>query len=136
MPLISCAPEGLSGVFGRAVLALRKRAASLPRPCRADPPKPSGARRGIGGCGRIAKLFIPAKAMRCPICKFGFMIDSLSNVTLDSGKAVLIFKNVPAKVCNNCGEEYFEGNITASILTQASSPLSQSSQFQVRRFDW
>ncbi|WP_445370972.1 type II toxin-antitoxin system MqsA family antitoxin [Methylomonas sp. HW2-6] len=85
---------------------------------------------------KFPKLFIPVKAMQCPICKFGFMIDALSNVSLDSGEAVLIFKNVPAKVCNNCGEEYFEGNITASILAQASSPLSQSSQFQVRRFDW
>jgi hypothetical protein len=39
----------LARVFGRAVLALRKRAASLPLPCRANLAKSSGARRGITG---------------------------------------------------------------------------------------
>ncbi|MCQ8129739.1 type II toxin-antitoxin system MqsA family antitoxin [Methylomonas rivi] len=72
--------------------------------------------------------------MMCVICKLGMMTDDFASITFEFGETVLVFKNVPAKVCNNCGEEYFEDHIFASLLEQARSPMSQSSQFQIRRF--
>ncbi|WP_427500850.1 type II toxin-antitoxin system MqsA family antitoxin [Methylomonas sp. MED-D] len=72
--------------------------------------------------------------MMCVICKLGMMIDDFASITLEFGETILVFKNVPAKVCNNCGEEYFEGNILASLFEQANSPINQSSKIQLRHF--
>ncbi|WP_269454755.1 MULTISPECIES: type II toxin-antitoxin system MqsA family antitoxin [Methylomonas] len=70
----------------------------------------------------------------CVICKLGMMIDDFASITLEFGETILVFKNVPAKVCNNCGEEYFEDNILASLFEQANSPINQLSQIQLRHF--
>jgi len=44
--------------------------------------------------------------MRCVICKNGKTEDGFTTVTLEKSRATLIFKNVPALVCDNCGEKY------------------------------
>jgi hypothetical protein len=49
MPLDSCAPKGLNGVFGRAIHSPPKTSGIPAAPLRAIPSKPSGARRGIKG---------------------------------------------------------------------------------------
>jgi len=46
---LSCAPKGLNGVFRKGIPALRKTRCIPASPLRADPSKPSGARRGIRG---------------------------------------------------------------------------------------
>ncbi|WP_408953944.1 YgiT-type zinc finger protein [Methylomonas sp. DH-1] len=40
----------------------------------------------------------------CVICKLGMMTDDFASITFEFGETVLVFKKVPAKVCNNCGE--------------------------------
>jgi len=41
--------------------------------------------------------------MICFMCK-GSMQDGFSNFTADMGKCIVIIKNVPSCVCNQCGE--------------------------------
>jgi len=41
--------------------------------------------------------------MICFMCK-GTVQDGISNFTADLGKCIVIIKNVPAKICNQCGE--------------------------------
>ena len=42
--------------------------------------------------------------MKCPICKFGEMKAGLTQVVLTRGNATVIFRNVPAQICDDCGE--------------------------------
>jgi YgiT-type zinc finger domain-containing protein len=57
--------------------------------------------------------------MKCVICKKGETKPGTATVTLDKKGANLVFKGVPARVCANCGEEYIDENITASLLKSA-----------------
>ena len=41
--------------------------------------------------------------MICFMCK-GSMQDGFSNFTTDMGKCIVIVKNVPSYICNQCGE--------------------------------
>lgn len=72
--------------------------------------------------------------MKCPICKHGDTISGTASITLERNTATLVFKDVPAQICNNCGEEYFTDNITQSIMKQAESAIAQGVQIDVRQY--
>jgi len=72
--------------------------------------------------------------MKCPICKHGETINGTASMTLERDGATLIFKNVPAQICNNCGEEFFNENITASILDQAESAVNAGVEIDIRQY--
>lgn len=72
--------------------------------------------------------------MKCPICKHGETGNGTASMTMERGSAILVFKNVPAQICNNCGEEYFEEEITSSILKQAELAISEGIEFDVRQY--
>ena len=51
--------------------------------------------------------------MNCVICKTGQAVDGTTTVTLQRGDSVIVIKDVPAKVCGDCGEYYLDE--TASL---------------------
>jgi YgiT-type zinc finger domain-containing protein len=57
--------------------------------------------------------------MNCIICKQGETRPGAATVTLEREGTMLIVKSVPAQVCQNCGEEYINEDITAKLLQQA-----------------
>jgi len=57
--------------------------------------------------------------MKCVICKKGETRPGKVTVTLDKEGSTLVFRGVPASICANCGEEYVDGDITASLLASA-----------------
>ena len=57
--------------------------------------------------------------MKCAICKHGETHPGTATVTLERDNVTLIFKDVPAQVCANCGEEYIEAPVTRQLLTSA-----------------
>ncbi len=72
--------------------------------------------------------------MKCPICKHGETTNGTASMTLERGSATLVFKNVPAQVCTNCGEEFFSDEVTRSILDQAESAISAGVEIDVRQY--
>jgi len=75
--------------------------------------------------------------MKCPICKHGDTVIGSASMTLERGAATLVFKKVPAQICNNCGEEFFSDDITASILKQAESAVNARVEIlSLPRSDW
>lgn len=57
--------------------------------------------------------------MKCPICKFGEMKDGVTQVVLTRGKATVIFRNVPARICDDCGEYYLDEATSKYIYGRA-----------------
>jgi YgiT-type zinc finger domain-containing protein len=57
--------------------------------------------------------------MKCIICKQGETQPGLTTVTLERNGLTLVVKNVPARVCANCGEEYVDEGVTAQLLSTA-----------------
>jgi len=72
--------------------------------------------------------------MKCPICKHGETVAGNASMTLERGGTTLVFKNVPAQICNNCGEEFFNDDITASILDQAELAVNAGVEIDVRQY--
>jgi YgiT-type zinc finger domain-containing protein len=57
--------------------------------------------------------------MKCPICKHGSTHKGHASITLERDRATLLFKDVPADICDNCGEIYHDEKVTRSLLEQA-----------------
>ena len=72
--------------------------------------------------------------MRCPVCKQGELRNGLATVTLERGDATLVFKKVPAEVCEVCGEEYVDEETTARLLAAAEEAVRAGVQVDVREY--
>jgi len=72
--------------------------------------------------------------MKCVICKKGETKAGTATVTLDKNGATLVFKVVPARVCTNCGEEYIDEEITASLLRSAAEAARSGVQVEIRQY--
>jgi YgiT-type zinc finger domain-containing protein len=57
--------------------------------------------------------------MTCLICKQGEARPGRATVTMQRGDCTVIFKGVPADVCDNCGEYYVSESVTKELLRRA-----------------
>lgn len=46
--------------------------------------------------------------MTCVICKHGELVAGTTTLHRDTGGRTLVLKEVPALVCDNCGETYLD----------------------------
>ena len=53
--------------------------------------------------------------MRCVICKSGEVQPGATSFTVERGAMTLVLKGVPARVCSQCGEAYFDETTTKRI---------------------
>ena len=53
--------------------------------------------------------------MNCVICKNGDTRPGHVTVTLQHGECTVIIKEVPADVCQNCGEHYLSEEISTRL---------------------
>ena len=72
--------------------------------------------------------------MKCVICKYEETKPGTVTVTLERGETTLVFKNVPAQVCENCGEAYVDEAITAQLLMDAEAAVKKGVQVEFRQF--
>jgi YgiT-type zinc finger domain-containing protein len=72
--------------------------------------------------------------MQCPICKHGQTAPGLATITLQRGAATVVFRNVPADVCQVCGEQYVDEATTSQLLEQAKTAADAGVQVEVRAY--
>jgi len=72
--------------------------------------------------------------MECVICKHGRTCLGEVTVTLERDGTTLVFRNVPAQVCENCGEQYVDEQTTAKLLDDADMAAQTGVQLEVRSY--
>jgi YgiT-type zinc finger domain-containing protein len=72
--------------------------------------------------------------MKCPICKHGNTQPGEASITLERGQTTVMFKHVPAEVCDNCGEVFHDAKVTRSLLQQADQAATKGVEVDVRRY--
>ena len=72
--------------------------------------------------------------MKCEICKNGETHSGTTTVTMTRGEATIVVKNVPADICDNCGEYYLDDSISAKILGMAEEAIKQNHEVEVIQF--
>ena len=69
--------------------------------------------------------------MTCPICKNGETKSGLTTVTLERNERVIVFRNVPANICDNCGEYYLDEITSEMLYNQAESAMQNGAVFEL-----
>ncbi len=72
--------------------------------------------------------------MKCVVCKHGETKKGNITVTLTRGNTTLVFRDVPADVCDNCGEEYVSDDTTKRLLNTANESVNAGVQVDVRQY--
>lgn len=72
--------------------------------------------------------------MNCAICRTGETNEDIANVTLNRGKMTLFIKDVPAQVCDNCGEYYLSGETSDRGLVLAEIAVENNAEFDIQQF--
>ena len=72
--------------------------------------------------------------MKCVVCKQGETESGKATVTLERDGLTMVVKGVPARVCQNCGEEYIDDEIVEELLTTAEQEAAEGTQVDVREY--
>lgn len=72
--------------------------------------------------------------MKCVICKNGITNPGRVNAVLQRNDSTIIFKDVPADVCENCGEYYLNEKVTNKILSRAEEAIKNGSEVEILRY--
>ncbi len=63
--------------------------------------------------------------MMCDFCKTGILREGTTTITLERNNTIIVFKEVPALVCNQCGEAYTDEEVTESLLDIAEKEMDK-----------
>ncbi len=72
--------------------------------------------------------------MKCVICRQGQTGDGVTTLTFVRDGTTLVIKNVPARVCGNCGEAYVDEAITTRLLKTAEDASRAGVEVEVREY--
>lgn len=72
--------------------------------------------------------------MKCVICRNGITESGYTTVLLEKDDTTLVFKNVPAQICSNCGEEYISSEINRAIMSRARQESGRGITLEVLHF--
>ncbi len=72
--------------------------------------------------------------MKCQLCKNGTTEKGSVTVTLERGITVVLIKNVPADICENCGEYYLDEETTYKILAKAEVAAQNNAEVEILQY--
>jgi YgiT-type zinc finger domain-containing protein len=70
--------------------------------------------------------------MTCVICRQRETRPGKATVTLERGGATVVVRGVPARVCDNCGEQHLDETTAAGLLKTADAAAQAGVQVNVR----
>ena len=69
--------------------------------------------------------------MICLTCKIGTPRPGTTTVLLGKKGSLVILKEVPARICDNCGERYFDSDVTKQMLEEADSVYKKGAELEI-----
>lgn len=72
--------------------------------------------------------------MRCVVCRQGETRPGTATLVLERQGLTLVLKNMPAEVCENCGEEYVDEAAATSALASAERAAADGVMVEIREF--
>ena len=72
--------------------------------------------------------------MKCVLCKHGETRPGKVTVSLQRGETTVIVKDVPAEVCENCGEYYLSESVTEQLLQKGEVAVRKGAEVEIYRY--
>jgi len=72
--------------------------------------------------------------MNCVICKHGHTSYGKTTVVFTKNKVSVIIREVPADICENCGEYYLDEETTKKVLQIAQQVVERNVELEICDF--
>lgn len=72
--------------------------------------------------------------MKCVIYKHGETQPGKVTVTLNRGDTVVVIKDVPADVCQQCGEYFLDEATSARVMAMAEEAVKHHAEVEILRY--
>lgn len=72
--------------------------------------------------------------MKCILCRNGETKPGFADKAFSHEGMTLVVKDVPAEICENCGERYFDASVTQELLDLARAAAAEGVVVDVRRY--
>ena len=70
----------------------------------------------------------------CTTCKIGILKKGTTTVTFDKENTLIAFRQVPALVCDVCGDYVIESTVAKTLLKTAREERNKGHQFSILNF--
>jgi YgiT-type zinc finger domain-containing protein len=70
----------------------------------------------------------------CVICRHGRTEPGHATVTLERGGTTVVVRQVPAAVCDNCGEYYLSSEVAGAVSALAEDAVRRGAEVEVLRY--
>ena len=67
----------------------------------------------------------------CSICKIGELSSGKVTVTVERDGSIVLVKNVPAQVCNNCSSYFLDAAMTRRILEKTGNSVKNGAELEM-----
>lgn len=71
---------------------------------------------------------------QCPMCPAGTLQKGTTTLTMERDSATIVFKDVPADVCDVCGEAYIDEDVSEDVYRQAKAAIEAGVHVDVRTY--
>lgn len=72
--------------------------------------------------------------MKCVMCKGGEITAGTTTVKVQRGETLVIIKDVPADVCQDCGEAYLDSIVASRIEKQVEDAVARHTEIEILRY--
>ena len=72
--------------------------------------------------------------MQCTICKNGQTHPGATTVTLQRDNTVVVIRDVPAEICENCGEYYLDASTASRVYADADETARRHVEVEIHRY--
>ena len=72
--------------------------------------------------------------MKCVICKTGQTHPGMTTVTLQRDGTVVVVREVPAEICEDCGEYYLSEPVARRVYADADSTAQRHVEVEIQRY--
>lgn len=73
--------------------------------------------------------------MNCIVCKLGETHSEAVAVALDKERTLLVFRQVPAEVCDHCGHQYHSSEVTRQLLSAYEEARRKNADMEVLNYN-
>lgn len=72
--------------------------------------------------------------MNCTICKTGQTHTGTTTVTQQRDNTVVVIRDVPAEICDNCGEYYLSEPTASRVYADADATARRHVEVEIQRY--
>lgn len=72
--------------------------------------------------------------MQCVICKTGETHPGKTTVTLQRGRTVVVIRDVPAGICEDCGEYYLDDLTAQRVYADAEQSFQRHVEVEIQSY--